>query len=193
MNKAELRRNILKYSKRFNKDTIILEIDGFVRTTFKQRSVNKFTNNYIKATVLNEFYSTNVLAIEKIAHHIARKTNFDAMIENGSLKAVDSIRVGHGIKRSKGGKEIDFYSFATKYCCLHNPSAYPIYDKYVFQLLQELNGHFKWLDEINDLTLRNYKKHAEVINKCMLSAGINGWDYKKVDEALWTWAKEKYD
>jgi hypothetical protein len=36
-------------------------------------------------------------------------------------------------------REINFYSFATKYCSHHKPEMYPIYDSYVDKML----GYFK--------------------------------------------------
>ena len=72
----------------------------------------------IKASVLNDFYSTNIFSIFDIAKHIV-SLNIDERLKKGDEQLVSEI--GHiEIKEKKRY----FYSFATKYCSHHNPVAF---------------------------------------------------------------------
>ncbi len=57
---------------------------------------------------------------------------------------------------SVGGKQRNFYSFASKYCNHHNAEAFPIYDSYVDKMLM----HFHRIDRYADFhreELRQYE------------------------------------
>ena len=93
-------------------------------------SQNKFAHVLPKAIVINQLYSTKIFAIKKMAIHISN-SNLSVLIKTGNPLAVARITNNHGIFSKKKKKEYEFYSFATKYCHSHNPSKYPIYDRYV--------------------------------------------------------------
>ncbi len=99
-------------------------------------SHNKFAHVLPKSIVINQLYSTNIIAIKQMAKHII-KLNLNALIKKGSPAAVNLISTNHGIRSKKKNTEFDFYSFATKYCHSHNPAKYPIYDRYVDHILWE--------------------------------------------------------
>ena len=72
-----------------------------------------------------------------MAEHISHIKHIDEMLQNGDEKLVSEIAKS-GLK-NKNGKEIIFYSFATKFCSFHNSEKYAIYDSFVANVLT----HFK--------------------------------------------------
>jgi hypothetical protein len=130
-------------------------------------SHNKLSHVLLKAVVINELYSTNILAIRKIAIHISQ-LNIGTSIKKGSRGVVKAISTEHGIKSKKKNKEFDFYSFATKYCYSHNPSKYSIYDRNVEEILWAYKKRDNFFDfkrkklrdyEIFSQTLAQFRKH----------------------------------
>ena len=76
----------------------------------------------LKASTLNDFYSTNIFSIYPVAKHICA-LDIDARLKAGEVTLVGDIQyvtIGDTLK--------NFYSFASKYCSHHNPLDYPIYD-----------------------------------------------------------------
>ncbi|MBI4155660.1 MAG: hypothetical protein HY507_00320 [Candidatus Zambryskibacteria bacterium] len=129
-------------------DQLIGEYAGKVNTTERyyigdkalRKLLEHCPNNHnleavwLKVIVINNLYSAGVIDTFKIANHIVKISNFDKKVENADVSLIEEIRKGHGIKREKTGNEIDFYSFATKYCSEHSPGKYPIYDQYVSKM-----------------------------------------------------------
>ena len=72
----------------------------------------KFINKYYSTCL--RFYS-NKINIHQLAQHILNITNLDDLIKTGDPSAVFAI-ADTGI--------INLFSFATKYCCLHNRYVY---------------------------------------------------------------------
>ena len=67
-----------------------------------------------KVACLNAYYSTNVLALSKMAKHIVSIKNIDKRLKDGEENLVSEIAAIPGIKNRV------FYSFATKYCFRYN-------------------------------------------------------------------------
>ena len=77
----------------------------------------------LKFTVLNNLYWTNIWARDLMVNHIHKlgtEEDLDTLLESGNPMAINKIRLGHKIRSNRTGKEINFYSFATKYCHLSN-------------------------------------------------------------------------
>lgn len=106
----------------------------------------------LKAKLLNLFYSTGIQAMNVMVNKILGVANIDSRLENGDLNLVADIAE---IQLSDGKKRYN-YSFATKYCALHQPDKYPIYDSIVANVLLYLLKNNK----IPPYTLRG-KKQAE--------------------------------
>lgn len=104
-------------------------------------SSTNFEDVWLKVIVINYLYGAGVIDTFKMAQHIHRNSDsVDKKLSSGDHGLVDDIRQGHGIRRKnkktgKEGKEIDFYSFATKYCSEHKPSVFPIFDSKVRGML----------------------------------------------------------
>ena len=77
----------------------------------------------IRVCSLNDFYSTNIFSPFTVAKHIV-ELNIDERLYIEDLKLVNEIAT---VKMNEN-KEINFYSFATKYCSHHKPMIYPIFD-----------------------------------------------------------------
>jgi hypothetical protein len=84
----------------------------------------------LKSIVINELYSTQIIAIKNVARNIF-ELNIDVRLGQGDPQVVDQIA-----KLTINGKKRRNYSFATKYCSFHQPSLYPIYDSIVDKVLR---------------------------------------------------------
>jgi hypothetical protein len=69
-------------------------------------------------------------------------------------------------------KNINFFSFATKYCCYHNMYVYDKDDYYIFDNMVKQNLHHyekniktSQLDAIRKE--KNYEKFKEIMDKCL--------------------------
>lgn len=139
----------------------------------------------IKASALNDFYSTNIFSIFPVAKHIL-ELNIDNKLKNGDTSLVNDIA---NVKIS--GVEKHFYSFATKYCSHHNPEDYPIYDSFVEKVLL----HFKSKDKFDKFTskdLKNYDTFKNVLIKFKKFYNIDEYNLKDIDRYLWQLGKEYF-
>ncbi len=121
----------------------------FHETYPKNNDINEIL---IKVATLNDFYSTHILNIFKVAEHIKNIENLDDRLQKGDEKLVKEI-AKVGLKK-RGGKKIIFYSFATKFCSHHNDKDFAIYDRYVEKILM----HFKKLDDFS----KNFTKKEDL-------------------------------
>ena len=135
----------------------------------------------VKVATLNDFYSTHILNIFKVAEHIKDIKDLDDRLEKGDKKLVNEIaKVG---LVNKNGKKIIFYSFATKFCSHHNDKDFAIYDRYVEKILI----HFKKLDKFSDFKkddLKSYEKFKNILDKFKSSYKLK-CDLKELDRYLW--------
>ncbi len=144
----------------------------------------------LKTAALNAFYATNIYNVYAMAKHIV-SLNIDDRLDRGDMTLVTDIASGHGVRNARTGKEICFYSFATKYCSHHRPLLFPIYDSYVDKLLTYLRDvdHFA---EFNNADLRNSVTFKEIILKLRDYYGLNEFTLKEIDRFLWQYGKEKF-
>lgn len=136
----------------------------------------------LKATVLNDFYSTNIFSIMPVARHIL-SLNIDDRLAEGDLTLVEDIRQ---VKFEETQK--DFYSFASKYCSHHKPLVFPIYDSYVDKMLcyfRNVDGLIAFYN--NDL--KNYSSFMKVLIQFQKAYGLEKYSIKDVDKYLWQLGK----
>lgn len=139
----------------------------------------------LKASTLNDFYSTNIFSIFAVAKHILQ-LHIDERLRAGDYSLVDDIA-----HISIGGKERNFYSFATKYCSHHNPLVFPIYDSFVENILV----HFSQLDgfaKFKRKELHSYPKFIEVLDSFQKFYGLTQFNKKQLDQYLWQLGKKFY-
>lgn len=141
---------------------------------------------YLKVVAINGLYSTNIYDTYRMAYHIYNIKDIDKALNDGEFSLVDRIARGHGV--SSKGKEIHFYSFASKYCSFHNPEKYAIYDMLIQDLLVK---YYKDDKEINYDSLREYEKFMQVINKLREGNNLESITLKQIDMYLWLKGKER--
>ena len=152
------------------------------------------TNNHLadvltKVSVIKTLYATPVFDVVRLSQHICSIPNLDMLLSQGELTAADHIRKGHAIATSKGHKEIDFYSFATKYCSFHNPQAYPVYDNLVAGFIEQVHLQTGMASSRRDLRFGDYHLYKAGIDKVASRFGLAIPSYKELDKGLWIVAK----
>ena len=147
-------------------------------------------NELVKIKILDNFYSTNLKeGISKMYKNIVKKEAKER-IARGDIKVVKDIsKVGSNIY---GKKECT--SFSSKYCSRYNKSCFPIYDKYVKQMLCLINqANNFFLKKVSYKELYDYEKYCDVVN-AFIEKFYNQTkyklSYKEFDRYIWTWAKE---
>jgi len=138
----------------------------------------------LKVAALNSLYATRILAVLKLAEHIAGLgTKLDAALAAGSPDAVEQIaRIGIG------EKDFTFYSFASKYCNWHKPELYPIYDsrvdKYLWLLKKQ--GEFSCEKFTSRTDLGSYSIFRDVMIALRDQFGLGSFSFKQIDAFLWS-------
>ena len=156
----------------------------------------------IKAKLLNMFYSTGIQAIDAMVKNIMSIIDIDKILQEpkynrGLIDAIAELKL-------KDDKMRNNYSFATKYCALHQPEKYPIYDSIVAAILTKLMKTdqlppFKLKRKTSDSSsdtymtqsefetmLRNYDFFVKVYDIFMADYGLKGkFSYRIVDWYLW--------
>ncbi len=136
----------------------------------------------IKASTLNDFYSTNIFSIFPVAKHILA-LDIDDRLRAGDPTLVQDIAV---VEIS--GKTKNFYSFASKYCSHHNQDQYPIYDSFVEKVLM----YFQKKDKFRRFNLADLKDYPSFKEILLDFADYYGIEYglKDLDRYLWQVGKE---
>ena len=167
-------------------ENYVLQESSLDKLFFNTYPENKDINDVlIKASSLNDFYSTNIFSIFPVAKHIFN-LNIDERLKNGDETLVNDIA-----NITINGKEKCFYSFATKYCSHHFPTIYPIYDSYVEKVLM----YFKRLDKFSSFKkedLKNYKRFKEILIEFKKFYDIDEYNLKDIDRYLWQLGKEYF-
>ena len=139
----------------------------------------------IKASSLNDFYSTNIFSIFPVSKHIL-ELKIDNRLNLGDTTLVNDIS-----KVTISGVEKHYYSFATKYCSHHNPNEFPIYDSFVEKVLL----HFKSIDKFEKFVasdLKDYSKFKNILIKCKKFYNIDDYGLKDIHRYLWQLGKEYF-
>ena len=132
----------------------------------------------IKCSTLNDFYSTNIFNVTRVAEHIF-KQNIDARLAVGDPTLVEAIgRVS--------GKY--FYSFATKYCAFHQPKQYNIYDSHVHNVLMYFSKRDKYAHHTHE-SLRDYPCFKEAISQFQKHYHLESFSAWELDKYLWLLGK----
>ena len=171
----------------------------------------------IKASALNDFYSTNIYRIHDVAKRILEIKDFDKRLEQGDEELVEKIRYvdyifysqsqkegekrqklkpGQEVELIKGKKKIDSYSFATKYCSHHQPDKFPIYDRYVALVLCELRDKFgvdtKSKTDYLEKLRKSYSYFKSQIDALREHFDLGSYTYKDIDRYLWQLGKRYF-
>ncbi len=139
----------------------------------------------LKASTLNDFYSTNIFSIFPVAKHIL-SLNIDARLKAGDVTLVQDLQT-----ITVNGKERNYYSFATKYCSHHNPLDYPIYDSYVAAVLRHFRNQDKFA-VFRDDDLKDYIRFKGAIVDFRRFYGLQSYTLKQIDKYLWLLGKDYF-
>jgi hypothetical protein len=169
------------------------DADDFLKRIFSASKLNlEFDDVLTKVTLLNEFYSTNIkgskehiLFSKEICSNCESK-KLDDKIQKGDISAINAI-----VEISENSVNKRLLSFVTKYCHIHNPEKFPVYDSYVVGMLKLFwlkNNSFS--TNVSDLTDVNSFKSAmdEFIQFSSPKYGCS-MSYKQADIFLWSFGK----
>ena len=176
-----------KYLKKWNSlENYVLQENSLDKLFFYTYPKNEDINDIlIKASALNDFYSTNIFSIFPIAIHI-HKLNIDQRLSTFDPTLVNDI-ANITIK----GKKKNLYSFASKYCSHHFPNEYPIYDSFVEKILMCFSkkdnfASFKKID------LKDYQKFKNILIQFKKYYNIDEYNLKEIDRYIWQLGKEYF-
>lgn len=179
------------YIDKFNNDERYYLADKAIISLFEAFPENKKLEHILlKISVINDLYSTNILGTFNMARHI-QQLDIDSRLKQGDPLLVNEISSGHGIISKKNSKEINFYSFATKYCNWHNRDSYAIYDSFVNKVLiaYKRKDNFSTFIETD---LKNYTKFKKVVLDFKRFYNLTDHCLKQIDKFLWIYGKEKF-
>lgn len=163
-----------------------LQEDALNKLFFELCPKNKdITDILLKASTLNNFYSTNIFSIYPVAKHI-HGLDIDSRIESGDVNLVADIQ-----HIMIGEKKKNFYSFATKYCSHHNPLDFPIYDSYVDEVLRYFRNRDGFL-EFKDGDLKNYVDFKDILIKFQSFYELGEYNLKQIDQYVWQLGKDYF-
>jgi len=180
-------KEVIKYLKKWDSlENYVLQESALDKLFFKTYPNNNDINDIlIKASSLNDFYSTNIFSIFSVAKHIMSLNIDDRLKKNDATLVNDIARV------KINGKEKNFYSFATKYCSHHKPVEYPIYDSYVEKILMFFNKKDSFA-KFKKEDLKNYEKFKEVLIEFKKFYRIDKYNLKDIDRYIWQLGKEYF-
>jgi hypothetical protein len=137
-----------------------------------------------KVRMLNGYYSTRVPRKTKnMVKNIVSISDIDSSLRNGNTNIVHLI--------AKTDK--NYFSFATKFCALHEPDQYPIYDNFVWSLFIYL-GKQGFFSEQTYSLFKNIKQspggyadYKIIYNEFIKKTGMGCYckSYRQVDAYLW--------
>ncbi|MCI9247187.1 MAG: hypothetical protein HFJ30_08830 [Clostridia bacterium] len=170
--------------------------DNTENYVLQEKSLNKlfletYPNNndiseiLIKASTLNDFYSTHILSVFSVAKHI-HSLDIDTR-----LKRIDETLVNDIADITLNGKKKRFYSFATKYCSHHFPKDFPIYDSYVEKVLMYFNkqDHFA---KFKREELKEYSRFKDILLQFRKFYNLEQYNLKDIDRYIWQLGKETF-
>jgi len=140
----------------------------------------KLSHILLKVVAINSLYHTNILAVELVANHLhelgGKSGELDLLLKSGDLEIVE--KISHmEIK----GKRYNFFSFASKYCSWHNPTAYPVYDSRVEKYLRTLHnqGDLQFWSTPEKWT---YLDFQQVILRLRKQYSLESFSFKDIDK-----------
>ena len=139
----------------------------------------------LKASTLNDFYSTNIFSIYPVAKHICA-LDIDLRLKAGDVTLVGDIQYVTIADTKK-----KFYSFASKYCSHHNPLDYPIYDSYVDEVLRYFRNRDSFSD-FQDGDLKDYVKFKGILIDFRAFYGLDKYNLKQIDQYVWLLGKNYF-
>lgn len=181
------KKEVEKYLKNWDSlENYVLQESALDKLFFNTYPNNKDINDIlIKASSLNDFYSTNIFSIFPVAKHILN-LDIDERLRNADESLVNDIAT-----ITINGKQKNFYSFATKYCSHHYPKEYPIYDSFVEKVLIYFNKRDNFYKFKKD-DLKDYSIFKKVLIEFKKFYNIDEYNLKDIDRYIWQLGKDYF-
>jgi len=162
--------------------------DRALRELFNQYPRNdNHAHVLLKVVAVNRLYSAGVLAVYDVARNIYQHAQeIDADLVGGAAEIVDRIA---NVTISATGKEIHFWSFATKYCSFHNPDSYPIWDSRVRRYLRSLK-ETEFPEFANPDLWEHYAEFKELMSKFRKRFKLESLNFKEIDIFLYKYGEK---
>lgn len=133
----------------------------------------------LKVVAVNALEHTHILAVDAVARHIrADIENIDKAMASGSPEVINQIA-----KVAIQGKKYNLYSFATKYCSLHNPQAYPVYDLRVDHYLCHLQAQHPFT-AFHHAELCDYSKFVAIMTALRDFHRLDAFSFKEIGKFI---------
>ena len=166
------------------------KFDSALRTLFDAMPHNTDVGEVaVKVAALNALYGTGILAVVRVATHIAN-SDIDARLAE---PAIDANLVEEIATVNINGKVRRNYAFATKYCSFHRPDLYPIYDSLVHGVLNTLLRQGETFDSFvpGEHWRTDYAIWNRSITKFRIHYELDAFSVRDIDKYLWMLAKER--
>lgn len=171
--------------------------DAIIYNVCEKLSSNHLLDEvYYKVKIINYLYHAGLPEkyTRKMAEHICDIPNIDEKLKRQKRDS-DCIAVVEEIARLKidDRKTRRYLSFASKYCSFHNPNIYPIYDKYVLEVLWVLKNRLNIEANATKKEMQQdyivFSKIATDLKKqCPFIDSI-----KEQDQYLWMFGKKNWN
>jgi len=141
----------------------------------------------IKCATLNDFYSTNIYKVYRVAKCIV-ESEIDGVFASKTAN-YDFLSQLNLLIKQKTGRSA--YSFLTKYFSHHKPEVYPIYDGYVAKMLKYYRDctDFGRVCSFTNADLENYTIFCTILNNLKIYCELQDYSIKQVDQVLWQMGK----
>lgn len=151
----------------------------------------------IKVAILNDFYSTRIFNVFKVAKHIVKVNGDMDITKTLSSENTNADLIKKLAEIDLKGKEKNFFSFATKYCALHlddTKDTYPIYDSYIYEMLRAFNDNYQNFGDLSNKKLRgDYTAFKGILESFRETYGLSKYSLRNIDKCLWQIGKKEAD
>jgi len=127
--------------------------------------------------------------IKGLANYIVNGIpDFGERLSNNDLTLVSQLATEHNTKHNeKSKKPRNLYSFSSKYCNLHNPNAFPKFDKLVSEVLRHFQYVYGFIPAVSqiDSNLDDYKIFVSVLDQFTDFFNLTDFTRSEIDHYLW--------
>lgn len=176
----------LEYSRPQSKET--RDIKRSLKLMFNELAVgnDKLEKTLLKVSAINQLYNANLFYPIQMARHITLIPSLDSMIRDGHPDAVSRIAV-----ITINERQLNCYSFATKYCHFENQESYPIFDSYVEKALLDFSRK-RLISKYTKQALHDYSIFIEAIDEVKRNFNLFDKSLNEIDAFLWNYGKRNF-
>ncbi len=174
-----------EYGPEFNTENLLDEI--FKEYNHSNKNVKEM---FIKCVLLDKFYSTNIKHMVDLVQNLCNidENEYKNMLENGTPQLVNIMKK---VALEKD-KDINYLSFASKYCKRYNEKCFPIYDTIVKDVLKHYLSTINFYTSDKNVDWSDYTSYKRVVDE-FIKAFPFIENYVMLDRYLWTMGKEKLE